>query len=144
MVFWLFTIKSVLLIISPNAWTCNERKLSPWKIIVTANNVYNKSVQSSLVSKSLPVQRFSPHGKIRWVKVSKMFWLYLLKDVSFFWVLVTDLKGKPLTRCEDHPQTFRLSTVNSYATLMTNCPNFGPYTKCIVAKSNNLSCHLNK
>ena len=66
------------------------------------------------------------------------------KMFHFFLVLVTDLKGKPLTRCKDHPQTFRLSTINSYATLMTNCPNFGPYTKCIVAKGNNLSCHLNK
>lgn len=161
MVFWLFTIKSVLLIISPNAWTCNERKLSPWKIIVTANNVYNKSVQNNqgllTIWASVLVTSAEQFGLLKSAsskiftsrqntvgKVSKMFWLYLLKDVSFFLVLVTDLKGKPLTRCEDHPQTFRLSIVNSYAALVTNCPNFGPYTKCIITKSNNLSCHLNK
>lgn len=53
-------------------------------------------MQSSLVSKSLPVQRFLPHGKIRWVKVSKMFWLYLLKVVSFFFSISDWFKRKTI------------------------------------------------
>ena len=155
-VFWLFTIESVLLVISPNAWTCKGRKLSPSEKLKSLQTMFtiNQSKITKVYCFNHSREQFGPQKSANWKiftsrqntvgKVSKTFWLYFLKDVSSFLSIGDWSKGKPLTRREDHRQTFRLSTVNSYATLATNCPNFGPYTKCIITKSNNLSCHLNK